>query len=262
MTIKICPTCGVEKSVDQFATHKKAKDGKNWQCIECHKQRMKAQRARISEIKKQPITEKCCSTCKDIKCICLFSRNKVTKDGFTNVCKACASIYRRRKEERYRNKNRATKFIYVDGHTKKCSSCKQILPVVSFYTSVISRDGLNKICKSCGKKSSNKWKRENLEKYLLKSARNGAKKRGIEFRITEKDIIIPDVCPVFGFPLTLDGKRSTSPSIDRIDNTKGYIPGNVVVVSIKANHVKSDCTLDELKRMVEFYSALVSDVTL
>jgi len=94
-----------------------------------------------------------------------------------------------------------------------------------------------------------------LEKALFKSARYGARRRGLEFAITLDDIKIPETCPIFGFKLTLEGKRSTSASIDRIDNSKGYVPGNVVVVSLKANHVKSDCTLDELRRMVGFYES-------
>jgi hypothetical protein len=31
------------------------------------------------------------------------------------------------------------------------------------------------------------------------------------------------------------------------------VPGNIVVVSLKANRIKSDATLDELRQLVDFY---------
>jgi hypothetical protein len=37
-----------------------------------------------------------------------------------------------------------------------------------------------------------------------------------------------------------------SPTLDRIDNSKGYIVGNVWVISMRANRLKSDATVDEL----------------
>jgi hypothetical protein len=60
--------------------------------------------------------------------------------------------------------------------------------------------------------------------------------------------IAPDVCPVFGEPMTNgDRKRHKwSPSIDRIDSRKGYIRGNLQVISGLANTMKQDATNDQL----------------
>lgn len=41
-----------------------------------------------------------------------------------------------------------------------------------------------------------------------------------------------------------------SPSLDRVDNTRGYVPGNVLVISWKANQIKSNATLAELESIV------------
>lgn len=87
----------------------------------------------------------------------------------------------------------------------------------------------------------------------MTKARRNAKTRNLEFTISKKDIEIPNCCPVFG---TTWGEQEYAPSLDRIDNSKGYIPGNILVVSWRANRIKNDSTLDELKAIVECYSNL------
>lgn len=96
------------------------------------------------------------------------------------------------------------------------------------------------------------------EKLLLNSARRRAKNKNISFTITEKDIKIPKLCPVLEIPIVLDssGHIAGAPSIDRIDNNRGYEPGNILVVSRRANILKNDSTIDELSKIVEFYRNL------
>jgi hypothetical protein len=83
------------------------------------------------------------------------------------------------------------------------------------------------------------------------SLRSGAKRRGIPFDLKVEDIVKllheTKVCPVFGFPLVYGGSRWNSPSIDRVDNTKGYSLDNVVVMSMKANMCKNSLSVEELK---------------
>jgi hypothetical protein len=55
--------------------------------------------------------------------------------------------------------------------------------------------------------------------------------------------------------------RDSRASLDRIDNTKGYVPGNVVVVSYRANRIKSDATAQELLRIARFYAQLATNKT-
>ena len=97
------------------------------------------------------------------------------------------------------------------------------------------------------------------ENALLTSARCRAKKKNLEFNLSVQDIIIPDKCPVLGisFCTNNDKKRnSSSPSLDRIDNTKGYIKGNVIVISWRANRLKNDATVEELYKIADFYKNL------
>ena len=84
---------------------------------------------------------------------------------------------------------------------------------------------------------------------MFLSAKKRAQRKGIEFTITKEDIIIPETCPVFGIPLEF-GKlkhRMNSPSLDRIDNSKGYTPDNIWIISYRANSIKYDATVEEIK---------------
>ena len=95
---------------------------------------------------------------------------------------------------------------------------------------------------------------EHPEKMLLLSAKGRAKKKGADFTIEEIDIKIPKLCPVFKKPLEKEfrpnggrlGAHPYAASLDRIDNSKGYIKGNVQVLSNKANAMKSNATPEEL----------------
>ena len=92
------------------------------------------------------------------------------------------------------------------------------------------------------------WKDKNREKNLFQLARHRALKKGIEFNIEISDIVIPETCPILGLPIKklIDGNRDLSPSLDRIDNSKGYIKGNIQVISFKANAMKLTANKDEL----------------
>jgi len=93
--------------------------------------------------------------------------------------------------------------------------------------------------------------------YLLARARWRAAERGMDFTITKEDIIIPDKCPLLGIDIIPKAKdRTHSPSLDRKDSTRGYTPDNIWVVSSRANTLKNDATLQELKTLVENLEAL------
>lgn len=91
---------------------------------------------------------------------------------------------------------------------------------------------------------------KNYTRYMLDRCRGRAKTRGLECTITRDDIVIPERCPILGIPLQRNkGKgvaSANSPSVDRIDSSRGYVPGNVWVISYKANAMKNNATPDEL----------------
>ncbi len=101
--------------------------------------------------------------------------------------------------------------------------------------------------------------RKHYVKRILGGAKKRAAEKGLEFDLTPEDIIIPARCPVFDLPLAIadrDPMHPNSPSLDRIHNHLGYVKGNVIVVSRRANNLKRDATLDEMRKLVAFYEGL------
>ena len=97
------------------------------------------------------------------------------------------------------------------------------------------------------------WEHSNPAWIMYHNAKRRAKEMNIPFDITFKDIIIPTHCPVLGFEFTSDN-RETNPSLDRIIPELGYVVGNIKVISMRANRLKQDATLDELQKLVHYMS--------
>ena len=94
-----------------------------------------------------------------------------------------------------------------------------------------------------------KWRYKNPEKAMLQRVRGRARRKKYEFNLELIDILIPEMCPILG--ITIDKivtgiPKYNSPSLDRIDNSKGYVKGNVMVISHKANAMKHNATPEEL----------------
>jgi hypothetical protein len=92
-----------------------------------------------------------------------------------------------------------------------------------------------------------KYREKYPEKDLLNRARARAKARGIEFSIAVEDVVIPERCPIFGVLLRRGSRTDfeNAPTLDRIDSSKGYVPGNVWVIGHRANAIKNDGTPEE-----------------
>jgi len=164
---------------------------------------------------------------------------------------------------------------------KQCSKCRESLSIESFNKDSRLKDGTRNYCKSCQAKAKRSWYvngggREVQKKYvkenpvlvmtvkMVRNARERAKEKNVPFDI-DLDYIRSIVgenaerashCPVLGTLLdwsVLRGKGSggipNSPSLDRIDPSKGYVKGNVWVISYRANTIKNDATHEELKRV-------------
>lgn len=94
----------------------------------------------------------------------------------------------------------------------------------------------------------------NIVAYLIRGAKKRAKARGLDFDITPADIELIHTCPILGVPLKRHrGKMErNSYSLDRIDSSKGYVKGNVRIISWWANYLKEKLTLEQAKKLVEY----------
>jgi hypothetical protein len=96
----------------------------------------------------------------------------------------------------------------------------------------------------------------NLENYIYRQIKNNAKQRGLEFNLSKDDIQIPEYCPILNVKLDISymsNKNRYFPSVDRIDSNKGYIKGNIMIVSMKANMMKNDATQEELLNFSNYF---------
>jgi len=111
-------------------------------------------------------------------------------------------------------------------------------------------------------RANSKW-RTNLPGKLLSQAKIRARKYNLPFNLTLSDIVVPERCPVLGLKLEIGigHSHSASPSLDRIIPEQGYVKGNVVVVSHRANTIKSDATIMELEKVLNFYKSLMKEVS-
>jgi hypothetical protein len=127
------------------------------------------------------------------------------------------------------------------------------------------------LCSECNSARTRAWEAENLgrareanrnrasklraarpEWALWSSAKQRAQKAGVPFEIAVEDVVIPPCCPVLGIPLKRKlgrGGGDSSPSLDRIIPERGYVLGNIAVISNKANRIKSNATPEELDRV-------------
>lgn len=178
----------------------------------------------------------------------------------------------------------------------KCSSCKEDKETKEFYISnKYPKRGYEYRCIECSKKRSlgyheenreklcTKWKikrenltkeqkeeiaekskiyyRQNLKKLLVSRARSRSTIQNLYCDITEDDIIILDKCPLLGIPFKYGSKHDKwfTYSLDRIDNSKGYIKGNVQVITYLANTMKSQATIEQLKTFAKNILKLYKD---
>lgn len=136
--------------------------------------------------------------------------------------------------------------------TKRCPRCGEEKSITEFY----GKRSKTGYCKPCNID----YNIEAGPRYLVNMARSRAKARGLPFDLTPSDITIPVFCPVLGLKLERGAfgwkGNDAAPSIDRIIPELGYTKGNVVVVSNKANRMKSNGTAEELRRVARFYTQL------
>ena len=229
----LCKHCNVEKGRDQFQpTHLQ----NHWYCCrECNAARRRARREadpkrieRLERLKLRAAEESAglvtCNHCKVQKPSTDFYPSHLRAKCRT--CKVCSRV-----KSRWNAKDRVARDP-IGERKKRADSARSYVRRV---------------------RSDPKTGPQYRKRQLFWYAKKRAKELGREFTITLEDIVIPERCPVFGCLLmhnSVPGFKDNSPSLDRIDPSRGYVPGNVWVISWRANAIKRDATLDELRRLV------------
>lgn len=186
---------------------------------------------------------KICTKCKLKKEQKDFSKNKKTRDGLKYECKLCSYLRFRNYCKLYPNK---AKNYWKKYRVKNIDFLKDYKKKYDFWH------------KKEAKESEYRRRLNYPQKYLFMSVKKRAKNKKLDFNLCLEDIKIPLFCPVLNIPLIFDknGRTDNSPSVDRINNSKGYIKGNIIIVSWRVNYLKNNAKLQELQMIVKFYENL------
>jgi hypothetical protein len=143
-----------------------------------------------------------------------------------------------------------------------CNYCNNIFDykggVVHFNRNKRHYCSLNCLCKSNiihGKARKNKDGKQDKRYRIWCNVKKRAKNKGIIFGLKIEDVPkIPKYCPVLGIKIKKNSMSSpldSSPSLDRINVEKGYVVGNVRIISNRANRIKSDASINELRLILK-----------
>jgi len=224
MITKICKNCKKELELQLFNRHPLTKDGYLGHCKECDYIKRKKKHKEEVNI----VTEKSCCVCKEVKSSNYFMRVNRNPDGLSAICLTCW------------DEHQVTEKSKIDRNYPR----KLRLQHDPSYREYINRLKMKSHNTHLGRR-----------KRMLGNARRRAKKLNLDFNLTIEDIIIPNECPVFKIPFIFADETSYQDncSLDRIDNTKGYVKGNVQVISMKANTMKNSATNEELLNFCKYF---------
>lgn len=184
---------------------------------------------------------KICSLCKIEKKASEFAKCKTHKDGLQHQCKECKHT------------------IMKNWRTQHPEYSK------TYYIDNTERMKGNQIKRYRTKKNEEPW-------YIAYcNIKQRAHEKQLEFNLDAEYIksIWTDICPILGIPLYCavfeSGLSRTqskakpmdnSPTIDRMDPNKGYVKGNVCVMSYRANMIKNCGSLEEHEKIVAFLKSI------
>jgi len=152
-----------------------------------------------------------------------------------NICKVCNKEYSKKYHESHKEKAKVYMKRYTETHKDEIF------------------------------KQQKEYYKNNIPKYLYKLSKGRARIKNIEFTITIKDIenIMPfnNICIMLNIQMQYNDNKVAynSFTLDRIDNTKGYIRGNINVICHRANVSKNDTTLFEYSEIVNNFKNVINN---
>jgi len=147
----------------------------------------------------------------------------------------------------YRVNSKGEKINYLQSYCKKCSNLTRLEHSKKFRDKY--RANNLKHYHSKGKFREKQRRISSRELFLYNAAKTRAKKKNIPFNIEVSDIIIPEKCPILNIKFNLNEMikhNLNAPSLDKIIPELGYVKGNIKVISLKANLMKQNASIEEL----------------
>lgn len=201
-------------------------------------------------------TTKPCRTCGVEKPLNDFHLNCQARDGHSSMCKQCACSAGRLAAKDPEVKARRN--AYNEEYRNRPGKRERARERAKAYH---GQPHIQEHFRDLGHKKTKQWKYDDLRGYkiyrMLQHAKERAKKQNVPFNITEEDFNSfreLDYCPVFPWiELSWDNPKlaDDSPTIDKIVPKLGYVPGNVRILSWRANRIKLDSSIDEIVALAE-----------
>lgn len=182
-----------------------------------------------------------CTNCKKEKELDEFYKSRIYKGNqyYTSRCKKCSDLFNKLNTKKYKStaKYREHEKAYKKDRLKFNENLKEVIK--------LQKRESHKRCIAY-----NLWKR----------TKDRAEKRGLEFELLRSDILIPEICPILEIPIFVGTKENykNSPTIDRIDNSKGYTKDNFKIISMLANTMKNSASKLEL---ITFSKNIINYIT-
>ena len=186
---------------------------------------------------------KMCSDCREMLPLTSFYKQGGSPDGMGYRCKPCKKAHQVRQYKPPQQTGQKT-----------CRTCGVAKEVDAFHVAPTYPDGRKPDCRPCHAAADRTVRENRPADLLLRNAQSRAKAKNIPFNITIHDICVPSVCPVLGIPLHTGrgAVRDNSPSLDRMHPERGYVRGNVRVISWRANRLKTDATVAEMRAVLRY----------
>lgn len=138
-----------------------------------------------------------------------------------------------------------------------CKTCMKEIRSKEYHTNIAENKRKAKLQYRRNRKqrleASRLYYRNNTIKVLLANAKRRSRQKGIPFNLEPEDLILPTTCPVLDIPMYVgEEMHDGSPTLDRYIPEKGYVIGNVNIISNKANRLKNDGTLEEIDMLLKW----------
>ncbi len=146
--------------------------------------------------------------------------------------------------------------------TTICAVCRVQLNVPVNWTRSLRRQRAF-ICVPCRRSRCNRSRKHNPARTMFDSSKSRARKKGLPFNLTkgyvQELMQSTPICPALRIKLNYKGGEGfieESPTMDRFDNSKGYVIGNVSIISRKANMMKLNGSPEDARRLAEWMTCV------